>query len=192
MSSLPILLPASVIPKSSPSVYHEWKPQRYLSEPQPPPQDDGKIIEQEMASARQMLDGKIIKKTRPRRTVDYNGTLGRWALVSSLRVVLFNHSLTGVRMQLRKLRPNPGYVPHLRPSPSFIIDVRDIGRLATFKALILYLATPPKSISRKPFYLVVHQIRPHVNEQNSMSSECRHGKYPFYSSVYPASNSSRM
>ena len=27
-------------------------------------------------------------------------------------------------MQLRKLRPNPGYVPHLRPSPSFIIDVR--------------------------------------------------------------------
>ena len=96
MSSLPILLPASVIPKPSPSLYHEWKPQRYLSEPQPPPQDDGKIIEQEMANARQMLDGKIIKKTRPRRTVDYNGPLGRWALVSNLRAVSFNNSLTGV------------------------------------------------------------------------------------------------
>lgn len=123
MSSLPILLPASVIPKSSPSQYHEWKPQRYLSEPQPPPQDDGKVIEQEMANARQMLDGKIVKKTRPRRTVDYNGTLGRWALVSSLCVVPFKYSLDRC-MQLRKLRPNPGYVPHLRPSPSFIIDVR--------------------------------------------------------------------
>lgn len=96
MSSLPILLPTSVIPKPSPSLYHEWKPQRYLSEPQPPPQDDGKVIEQEMANARQMLDGKVIKKTRPRRTVDYNGTLGRWALVSSLRVVPFNNPLTGV------------------------------------------------------------------------------------------------
>ena len=95
MSNLPILLPASVIPKPSPSLYHEWKPQRYLSEPQPPPQDDGKLIEQEMANARQMLDGKIIKKTRPRRTVDYNGTLGRWALVSNLRVVPFNNPLTG-------------------------------------------------------------------------------------------------
>jgi polyadenylation factor subunit 2 len=121
MSSLPILLPASVIPKPSPSLYHEWKPQKYLSEPQPPPQDDGKVIEQEMANARQMLDGKIMKKTRPRRTVDYNGTLGRWALVSSIPVVAFNNP---DRMKLRKLRPNPGYVPHLRPSPSFIIDVR--------------------------------------------------------------------
>jgi len=81
MTTLPILLPGNVIPKPSPLLYNEWKPQRYLSEPQPPPQDDGKIIEQEMANARQMLDGKIIKKTRPRRTVDYNGSMGRWALV---------------------------------------------------------------------------------------------------------------
>ena len=81
MSTLPVLLPASVIPKPSPSLYNEWKPQRYLSEPQPPPQDDGKI-EQEVFTARQMPDGKVIKKTRPRRTVDYNGSMGRWALVS--------------------------------------------------------------------------------------------------------------
>lgn len=94
--SLPILLPASAIPKPSPSLYHEWKPQKYLSEPQPPPQDDGKVIEQEMANARQMLDGKIIKKTRPRRTVDYNGGMGRWALVSSYTLYQFNNSLKGV------------------------------------------------------------------------------------------------
>ncbi|KAI6125282.1 hypothetical protein EV401DRAFT_1938833 [Pisolithus croceorrhizus] len=35
-----------------------------------------------MATARQLADGKVVKKTRPRRTVDYNDGLGRWALVS--------------------------------------------------------------------------------------------------------------
>ena len=44
--------------------------------------DDMKLQELEMAAARQMMDGKIVKKTRPRRTVDYNGGLGRWGLVS--------------------------------------------------------------------------------------------------------------
>ena len=88
MSSLPVLLPANAIPRSSSVAHVEWKPKRYLSAPQPPPQDDGKVLEQELANARQMIDGKIIKKTRPRRTVDYNGGMGRWALV---RVVyIFN------------------------------------------------------------------------------------------------------
>ncbi|KAF8165210.1 quinon protein alcohol dehydrogenase-like superfamily [Crassisporium funariophilum] len=104
MATLPVLLPLNVIPRSSPTPHLEWKPQKYMSEPQPPPQDDGKVMEQELANARQMMDGKIIKKTRPRRTVDYNGSMGRWAL-------------------LRKLRPNPSFVPHLRPSPPFIIDL---------------------------------------------------------------------
>ena len=31
--------------------------------------------------ARQLMDGKTVKKVRPRRTVDYGGPLGRWALV---------------------------------------------------------------------------------------------------------------
>ncbi|KAG6813418.1 hypothetical protein H0H92_011397 [Tricholoma furcatifolium] len=99
-TALPVLLPKGSIPKQQ----LEWKPQRYLSDPQPPPQDDGKLQELELANARQMLDGKLIKKTRPRRTVDYNGGMGRWAL-------------------LRKLRPNPTYVPSLRPSPPYIIDL---------------------------------------------------------------------
>ncbi|EKM83138.1 hypothetical protein AGABI1DRAFT_111633 [Agaricus bisporus var. burnettii JB137-S8] len=51
-----------------------------------------------------MIDGKLIKKTRPRRTVDYNGGMGRWAL-------------------LRTLRPSPNYVPNLRPAIPFIIDL---------------------------------------------------------------------
>lgn len=79
--NLPILLPTRAIPRLPATPHLEWTPRKYLTEPQPPPQDDGKIQEQELANARQMLDGKIIKKTRPRRTVDYNGSMGRWALV---------------------------------------------------------------------------------------------------------------
>ncbi|KZT11127.1 WD40 repeat-like protein [Laetiporus sulphureus 93-53] len=57
-----------------------------------------------MAMARQLMDGKPVKKVRPRRTVDYSGPMGRWAL-------------------LRKLRPNSTYVPYLRPAPPYIIDL---------------------------------------------------------------------
>ncbi|KAG6833215.1 hypothetical protein H0H87_010278 [Tephrocybe sp. NHM501043] len=104
MTTLPLLLPLTNAPPE-PSISHlEWKPSKFRSAPQPPPQDDGKLQELELASARQMLDGKMIKKTRPRRTVDYNGGMGRWAL-------------------LRKLRPNPQYVPYLRPTPPYIIDL---------------------------------------------------------------------
>ncbi|TFK34881.1 WD40-repeat-containing domain protein [Crucibulum laeve] len=103
-TTLPVLLPGKAIPRSPATPHLEWTPKKYLTEPQPPPQDEGKILEAEMANARQMVDGKLIKKTRPRRTVDYNGGLGRWAL-------------------LRKLRPSPSFVPYLRPSPPFIIDL---------------------------------------------------------------------
>ena len=81
-SPLPLLLPQNAIPTLNNASHLEWTPKRYLSEPQPPPMDDMKLQELEMAAARQMMDGKIVKKTRPRRTVDYNGGLGRWALVS--------------------------------------------------------------------------------------------------------------
>lgn len=54
--------------------------------------------------ARQLMDGKTVKKVRPRRTVDYGGPMGRWAL-------------------LRKLRPNATHVPYLRPAPPYIIDL---------------------------------------------------------------------
>ncbi|KAF7359148.1 hypothetical protein MSAN_01256400 [Mycena sanguinolenta] len=102
--ALPVLLPSRAIPHS-PSVPHvEWTPSRYLSAPQPPPVDDATRMQELEASARAFADGKPIKKTRPRRTVDYNGGLGRWTL-------------------LRKLRPNHGYVPYLRPSPPYIIDL---------------------------------------------------------------------
>ncbi|KAJ7184460.1 WD40-repeat-containing domain protein, partial [Mycena filopes] len=102
--ALPVLLPQRAVPHPPSAPHVEWKPSRYLSAPQPPPVDDATRMQELEANARQFADGKPIKKTRPRRTVDYNGGLGRWAL-------------------LRKLRPNHGYVPYLRPSPPYIIDL---------------------------------------------------------------------
>ncbi|KAF7310508.1 WD-REPEATS-REGION domain-containing protein [Mycena chlorophos] len=95
------LLPPSAIPRQ---VKNEWRPSRYLSEPQPPPVDEAMRMQELEAVARAMADGKPVKKTRPRRTVDYNGPLGRWTL-------------------LRKLRPNQGYLPTVRPAVPFIIDL---------------------------------------------------------------------
>ncbi|KAF8898228.1 WD40-repeat-containing domain protein [Gymnopilus junonius] len=135
MSSLPLLLPPNVIPKTSVTPHLEWKPTKYLSEPQPPPQEHGQVMEQELANARQSIDGKIIKKTRPRRTVDYNGGVGRWAL-------------------LRKLRPNPHYVPHMRPSPPFVID------LLPPKA---YPENPSTSLCTKFVHTSTNKIRCPVN-----------------------------
>ncbi|KAJ6620351.1 WD40-repeat-containing domain protein [Mycena sp. CBHHK59/15] len=102
--TLPVLLPLRSIPHPPSTPHVEWSPSRYLSVPQPPPVDDATRMQELEANARQFADGKPIKKTRPRRTVDYNGGMGRWAL-------------------LRKLRPNHGYVPYLRPSPPYIIDL---------------------------------------------------------------------
>ncbi|KAI6123984.1 WD40-repeat-containing domain protein, partial [Pisolithus croceorrhizus] len=79
-ASIPLLLPPTAIPRPA-SWEHEWTPKKYLSGPQPPPVDDARVLEQEMATARQLADGKAVKKTRPRRTVDYNGGMGRWALL---------------------------------------------------------------------------------------------------------------
>lgn len=93
-SSLPVLLPPKAIPTPNHTSHLEWTPKKYLSEPQPPPTDDTKTQELEMAAARQMMDGKIVKKTRPRRTVDYNGSLGRWALVSGPCAVAFQLGLS--------------------------------------------------------------------------------------------------
>ena len=55
---------------------------RHLQPPQPPVIDDQRIQDLELAVQRQVLDGKCLKKTRPRRTVDYAEGMGRWSLVS--------------------------------------------------------------------------------------------------------------
>ncbi|KAF5389574.1 hypothetical protein D9757_004104 [Collybiopsis confluens] len=76
-----------------------------IHKPSPaPPVDDIRAQEQELAYARQFMDGKLIKKTRPRRTVDFNGGMGRWDM-------------------LRKLRPHPLYVHQMRPCPPSIINL---------------------------------------------------------------------
>lgn len=91
VATLPLLLPPTSVPRPPATPHLEWIPQRYMSPPQPPPNDDIKMQEQEMANARQVMDGKLIKKTRPRRTVDYNGGMGRWALVCSFQWNMYVH-----------------------------------------------------------------------------------------------------
>ncbi len=80
-ATLPVLLPTKYLSSTSPGPVPEWKPSKYLLPPQPPPVDDTKVQEQELANSRQMLDGKMIKKARPRKTVDYFGGIGRWSMV---------------------------------------------------------------------------------------------------------------
>lgn len=105
VTSLPSLLPRVASPASaSDSKHPEWIPRAYLQPPRPPPPDEAKQHEMEMAMARQAMDGKPPKKIRPRRTVDYGGSMGRYIL-------------------LRKLRPSPTYVPYIRPCPPAIIDL---------------------------------------------------------------------
>ncbi|KAJ7577550.1 WD40-repeat-containing domain protein [Mycena floridula] len=103
-ATLPLLLPESSLPRHSSNGRSEWKPRQFLSPPEAPPMmEDVKMTEAE-AISRQFADGKLIKKTRPRKTVDYNGGMGRWNLA-------------------RKLRPNPSFVPSIRPSPPYIVDL---------------------------------------------------------------------
>lgn len=78
---LPVLLPRRALARTE-LLPREWAPQMDLLKPNPPPPDDARTHDQEMAMARQLMDGKTVKKVRPRRTVDYGGPLGRWALVS--------------------------------------------------------------------------------------------------------------
>jgi polyadenylation factor subunit 2 len=122
-SALPLLLP---VQNTKTNNYPEWTPQRYLQPPQAPVVDDQRILDLELAVQRQLLDGKALKKTRPRRTVDYAGGMGRWALVCYVPFTL-TRRLTRSSQQLRKLQPNPRYVPYIRPSPPFVIDVRVIN-----------------------------------------------------------------
>ena len=75
----PLLLPPEyILPDPNPE---EWAPAKLFEEPAPPPVDNDKIRELELAAQRQLLDGKALKKTRPRRTVDYTGGVGKFALV---------------------------------------------------------------------------------------------------------------
>jgi polyadenylation factor subunit 2 len=103
------------------SASSDWQPQKYKLPPQPPPQDEARQREIEMATARQLQDGKALKKIRPRRTVDYGGSMGRWITVS-YRASIECLCLT-YRVQLRKLRPNSTYTPKIHPIIPSVIDV---------------------------------------------------------------------
>lgn len=82
-------------------------------------------------------------------------------------------------MQFRKLQPSPRFVPYIRPSPPYVIDVR---AATTYKRLVLLTAMiasraalTPKSLPRQRIDIALYQIHPHLHEQNPMSGECGHG-----------------
>ncbi|PIL33001.1 transporter [Ganoderma sinense ZZ0214-1] len=129
---LPLLLPARYIPSQDASKIG-WTPKRDLEVPNQPPPEDPRALEMDMA--RQLADGKPVKKVRPRRTVDYGGAMGRWIL-------------------LRKMRPNSTYVPQLRPAPPWIID------LLPPKA---YPNNPSTSLCTKFVHTSTNKIRCPVN-----------------------------
>ena len=113
-SVLPLLLPTQHTKTTS---SHEWEPRRYLQPPQPPIIDDQRIQDLELAVQRQLLDGKALKKTRPRRTVDYAGGMGRWALVCCISFYLDSVSdpLSSFARcnQIHDMYPIYGQVPHI-------------------------------------------------------------------------------
>lgn len=113
------LLPSYAVPSASLS--SEWRPTRHPDVPAAPPEEEPNMAEIEMAAARQSMDGRPIKKTRPRRTVDFNGSMGRWHLVSVSNVL---YLIAEANVKLRKLRPSAAYVPYLRPAAPYIINVR--------------------------------------------------------------------
>ncbi len=82
-------------------------------------------------------------------------------------------------MQFRKLQPSPRYVPYIRPSPPYIIDVRAAStwrRLDLLTPMFSSRAAPTsKSLSRQRVYIALYKIHSHLHEQNPMSGECGHG-----------------
>ncbi|KAJ3545051.1 hypothetical protein NM688_g5675 [Phlebia brevispora] len=133
MEALPVLLPVEAPPPSDLARF-EWKPKTDLSTPPPAPVDET-TVDQEVAMARQALEGKVVRKVRPRRTVDYGGPMGRWTL-------------------LRKMRPNQKYVPYLRPAPPYIMN------LLPPKA---YPENPSTSLCTKFIHTSTNKIRCPVN-----------------------------
>ena len=183
LAMLPLLLPASVFGAKSESDPQEWKPSKHLQIPQPPPTDDTKQHDLEMAAARQLIDGKAFKKVRPRRTVDYFAGVGRWTLVSS-RIPPWWRNLTG--LQLRKISPSPRYLPYMRPAAPYIIDVWNPSDQCTCTSISLNIsclssaafpAPPAESLPGKLFDIVMYQVCSHVDKQDSVSCELCCGEH---------------
>ncbi|KAG8835942.1 pre-mRNA cleavage and polyadenylation factor (CPF) complex subunit [Serendipita sp. 399] len=108
-SGLPIL-----IPNLQPLPQDVWKPTKHLSKPEPPPPLPDVSPAIEAAAMAAGMDGKtLLKKTKPRRTVDYFAPMGRWLWAS----------ISSFDTRIRKVAPSPGHAPRLRPAPPYIIDL---------------------------------------------------------------------
>ncbi|QRV84103.1 polyadenylation factor subunit 2 [Ceratobasidium sp. AG-Ba] len=86
---------------SRPTAPSTWRAQRHIS-PLPRPPVDPDID----APPKMGPDGRIIKKVRPRRTVDLWAGVGRWEMAS-----------------IKKVKPVGSRVPVLKPAASYIIDM---------------------------------------------------------------------
>ena len=104
--TLPVLLPPSSLPNGK---HETWAPTKYLQPPQPPVSEESLRQEQAIAVAKSLLDGKALKKTRPRRTVDYGGAMGRWILVCFvLGLWLLQVLMTAFSLEKRDHIPHTG------------------------------------------------------------------------------------
>lgn len=139
----------SYLPQASTS---QWQSKRYILHPQRPSIDEGKELELSLTMARRTIDGKMIKK--PRRTVDYGGEMDGWILN-------------------RKYRPNPSFMPCMRPSPSYIIGVRSIRLILRRKMTIIRTAVATKGLSYEYLDISLHQIRRYFDEQSTLSGQLR-------------------
>ncbi|KAG8691155.1 pre-mRNA cleavage and polyadenylation factor (CPF) complex subunit [Ceratobasidium sp. 395] len=87
------------LPTSRPTAPSTWRAQRHLN-PLPRPPVDPELD----APPKMGPDGRIIKKVRPRRTVDLWAGVGRWEMI-------------------KKVKPIGSRVPVLKPAASYIIDM---------------------------------------------------------------------
>ncbi|KIM23526.1 hypothetical protein M408DRAFT_119447 [Serendipita vermifera MAFF 305830] len=130
-NGLPIL-----IPNMKPLPQDVWKPTKHLTKPEPPPPPPDLAPAAEAAALLAGVDGKaLLKKTKPRRTVDYFGPMGRW-------------------YALKKTAPSPGYIPHLHPAAPYIIDLLPP---------IAYPNNPSTSLCTKFVHTSTNKVRGPVN-----------------------------
>jgi polyadenylation factor subunit 2 len=86
---VPLNPPNLLSSKPREAVQGEWRPTKYLTVLQPPPPDVERL-EQELAAQKLGMDGKAMKKAKPRRTVDFTGGMGRYDIVRRIYVALYH------------------------------------------------------------------------------------------------------
>jgi polyadenylation factor subunit 2 len=103
------------VASSSSSRPDAWRPERYLDPPAPDVEEVNEQASYQAAITRPAGDLRGAKKFKPRRTVDYNGGVGRWR----------NVGVNGNKSdeQFNKLKSIPNFYPSIHPNPSHLVGV---------------------------------------------------------------------